>query len=48
MAVEVTEEIRALAEKLKRETRHVPTIELCEKILAWCSAGVGRRRDALA
>ena len=35
MAVEVTEEIAALAERLKRETRHVLAIELCEKVLAW-------------
>ena len=35
MAVEATEEIKALAERLKRETRHVLVIELCEKVLAW-------------
>jgi hypothetical protein len=35
MAAEAAEEIRALAERLKRETRHVLTIELCERVLAW-------------
>ena len=35
MAAEATEEIRALAERLKRQTRHVLVIELCEKVLAW-------------